>query len=147
MFPKGTPREQGPGFFVRWKADKLFHPLLFLFSSFRETACRYRDRHAVFVLRSVCGTRGRYRHYSGKNRPAQGGGWGQKHMFVSNIAALPQKTKTAPPGRERLSLLARMGRAFAWPRVVEVTGLEPAASWSQTRRATSCATPRGHFSL
>lgn len=26
--------------------------------------------------------------------------------------------------------------------LVEVTGLEPAASWSQTRRATNCATPR-----
>ena len=26
--------------------------------------------------------------------------------------------------------------------VVEVTGLEPAASWSQTTRATNCATPR-----
>ena len=29
--------------------------------------------------------------------------------------------------------------------MVEVTGLEPAASWSQTTRATSCATPREHF--
>ena len=29
--------------------------------------------------------------------------------------------------------------------LVEVTGLEPAASWSQTTRATSCATPREHF--
>ena len=26
--------------------------------------------------------------------------------------------------------------------VVEVTGFEPAASWSQTKRATNCATPR-----
>ena len=26
--------------------------------------------------------------------------------------------------------------------MVEVTGLEPAASWSQTKRATICATPR-----
>ena len=26
--------------------------------------------------------------------------------------------------------------------MVEVTGLEPAASWSQTTRATNCATPR-----
>ena len=30
-------------------------------------------------------------------------------------------------------------------RVVEVTGLEPATAWSQTRNATNCATPR--FSL
>ena len=29
--------------------------------------------------------------------------------------------------------------------LVEVTGLEPAASCSQTTRATSCATPREHF--
>ena len=28
------------------------------------------------------------------------------------------------------------------PNVVGVTGLEPAASWSRTKRATSCATPR-----
>ena len=27
-------------------------------------------------------------------------------------------------------------------RVVEVTGLEPATAWSQTRNATNCATPR-----
>ena len=27
-------------------------------------------------------------------------------------------------------------------RLVEVTGFEPAASWSQTKRATICATPR-----
>ena len=26
--------------------------------------------------------------------------------------------------------------------VVEVTGLEPATAWSQTRNATNCATPR-----
>ena len=26
--------------------------------------------------------------------------------------------------------------------MVGVTGFEPAASWSQTKRATSCATPR-----
>ena len=29
--------------------------------------------------------------------------------------------------------------------VVEVTGLEPAASCSQSRRATNCATPRNLF--
>ena len=29
-------------------------------------------------------------------------------------------------------------------RVVEVTGLEPAASCSQSKRATNCATPRYH---
>ena len=28
--------------------------------------------------------------------------------------------------------------------LVEVTGLEPAASWSQTTRATNCATPRSY---
>ena len=28
--------------------------------------------------------------------------------------------------------------------MVEVTGLEPAASWSQTTRATNCATPRSY---
>ena len=27
-------------------------------------------------------------------------------------------------------------------RVVEVTGFEPMASWSRTKRATNCATPR-----
>ena len=26
--------------------------------------------------------------------------------------------------------------------LVEVTGFEPAASWSRTKRATNCATPR-----
>ena len=26
--------------------------------------------------------------------------------------------------------------------LVEVTGLEPATAWSQTRNATNCATPR-----
>ena len=26
--------------------------------------------------------------------------------------------------------------------MVEVTGIEPATSWSQTTRATNCATPR-----
>ena len=26
--------------------------------------------------------------------------------------------------------------------IVEVTGLEPATAWSQTRNATNCATPR-----
>ena len=30
-------------------------------------------------------------------------------------------------------------------RVVEVTGLEPATAWSQTRNATNCATPRFRF--
>ena len=31
--------------------------------------------------------------------------------------------------------------------LVEVTGIEPATSWSQTTRATNCATPRNkHFS-
>ena len=29
--------------------------------------------------------------------------------------------------------------------VVEVTGLEPATAWSQTRNATNCATPRLRF--
>ena len=29
--------------------------------------------------------------------------------------------------------------------IVEVTGLEPATAWSQTRNATNCATPRFHF--
>ena len=28
---------------------------------------------------------------------------------------------------------------------VEVTGLEPATAWSQTRNATNCATPRSVF--
>ncbi len=28
---------------------------------------------------------------------------------------------------------------------VEVTGLEPATAWSQTRNATNCATPRSNF--
>ena len=28
---------------------------------------------------------------------------------------------------------------------VEVTGLEPATAWSQTRNATNCATPRFRF--
>ena len=28
------------------------------------------------------------------------------------------------------------------PFMVEVTGLEPMASWSRTKRATNCATPR-----
>ncbi len=29
--------------------------------------------------------------------------------------------------------------------MVEVTGLEPATAWSQTRNATNCATPRSVF--
>ena len=29
--------------------------------------------------------------------------------------------------------------------LVEVTGLEPATAWSQTRNATNCATPRFVF--
>ena len=32
-------------------------------------------------------------------------------------------------------------------RMVRVTGFEPAASWSQTTRATSCATPGYHYFL
>ena len=31
--------------------------------------------------------------------------------------------------------------------VVRVTGIEPAASWSQTTRATSCATPGNAYVL
>ena len=31
--------------------------------------------------------------------------------------------------------------------VVRVTGIEPAASWSQTTRATSCATPGNAYIL
>lgn len=31
-----------------------------------------------------------------------------------------------------------------WFSGIEVTGLEPAASWSQTTRATNCATPRSY---
>ena len=37
------------------------------------------------------------------------------------------------------NLLKVSGKFF---RVVEVTGLEPATAWSQTRNATNCATPR-----
>ena len=29
--------------------------------------------------------------------------------------------------------------------MVEVTGIEPATSWSQTTRATNCATPRNNL--
>ena len=29
--------------------------------------------------------------------------------------------------------------------MVEVTGIEPATSWSQTTRATNCATPRNQI--
>ena len=32
-------------------------------------------------------------------------------------------------------------------KVVEVTGLEPMASWSRTKRATNCATPRNVCAL
>ena len=31
--------------------------------------------------------------------------------------------------------------------MVEVTGIEPATSWSQTTRATNCATPRDRYLL
>ena len=31
--------------------------------------------------------------------------------------------------------------------MVEVTGIEPATSWSQTTRATNCATPRNKYLL
>ena len=36
-----------------------------------------------------------------------------------------------------------MGRHYAFPLIlVEATGFEPTTSWSRTKRATSCATPR-----
>ena len=45
--------------------------------------------------------------------------------------------------RKPLIFLAKTaGHLFRQGKMVGVTGIEPAASWSQTRRATSCATPR-----
>ena len=46
-------------------------------------------------------------------------------------------------GRNKKAMEQTFHRLFQ----VEVTGLEPAASWSQTTRATSCATPRDNFSI
>ena len=46
---------------------------------------------------------------------------------------------------KKASVLNSLSNAVRTLAMVEVTGLEPAASWSQTTRATSCATPREHF--
>ena len=47
--------------------------------------------------------------------------------------------------RKPLIFLAKTtGHLFRQGNMVGVTGIEPAASWSQTRRATSCATPRNN---
>ena len=42
---------------------------------------------------------------------------------------------------EKSRLETNISRRFSG---IEVTGLEPAASWSQTTRATNCATPRSY---
>ena len=42
--------------------------------------------------------------------------------------------------KKAADLLKVSGQIFY--RMVEVTGLEPATAWSQTRNATNCATPR-----
>ena len=53
-------------------------------------------------------------------------GKGKWHEYTKKIAA---------------STVQRWGAAIELIRV-EVTGLEPATAWSQTRNATNCATPR-----
>ena len=54
--------------------------------------------------------------------------------------------KTKPPSKTKTDQLSPICFVLMTTRVsfimVGVTGIEPAASWSQTRRATSCATPR-----
>ena len=64
-------------------------------------------------------------------------------------------TRESFPGRyfQRVSLVAnqKLGSTWMWTLLlfaiflVGVTGLEPAASWSQTRRDTNFATPRQYF--
>ena len=57
-------------------------------------------------------------------------GWSHKIDTAANASRrAKEKAELRTRRASRLSL-------------VEVTGLEPAASWSQTTRATNCATPR-----
>ena len=61
-----------------------------------------------------------------------------------------KKSRTAPAhtyeeaqkGKKKSSVLIQLSGWLRTLDMVEVTGFEPAASWSQTKRATICATPR-----
>ena len=66
---------------------------------------------------------------------------------ASGVTPAADKNSLCPAGRAEAVFVWQgrtRGGVSASRELVEVTGLEPAASWSQTRRATSCATPRGH---
>src|SRR5690349_8536583 len=55
------------------------------------------------------------------------------------------KKRAGDGTRTRDSLLGRQELyQLSYSRRVGVRGLEPRTSWSQTRRATNCATPRQH---
>ena len=52
-------------------------------------------------------------------------------------------TKAGDETRTRDILLGRQALyQLSYSRIIGVRGLEPRTSWSQTRRATNCATPR-----
>ena len=60
-------------------------------------------------------------------------------MWVSVLCA------KCPNGAKRASKNPLKPLSFRGLSMVEATGFEPAASWSRTKRATSCATPRQPF--
>ena len=78
-------------------------------------------------------------------RPTQ---WVSETQWSATLFRLPvtrakgdkQKGSNKKRGRETVLFLLRLTGEVA--AVVEVTGFEPMASWSRTKRATNCATPR-----
>lgn len=68
-------------------------------------------------------------------------------LLQGESSAIFLKAKKKPLELQRTSKGFFHGKNMAFF-LVEVTGFEPAASWSQTTRATNCATPRyGFFCL
>lgn len=68
-------------------------------------------------------------------------------VFPKFVALCSRQIWIIPPQVRAFSILNNKKRDAKWKTslfMVEVTGLEPAASWSQTTRATNCATPRSY---
>ena len=97
------------------------------------------------------------RYYEAAEPPVRAAVGGSDFLrAVSNIDLMDALKEARPDAYNDLILTKKIGKCVLAKEkavdsnestafiLVEVTGLEPAASWSQTTRATNCATPRSY---